>query len=225
MGFFRGALKIAVAFVLAIVALSILGGIAAYIYDSHQKSKATPYEAVKQWSFDATDPLGLKLNCKTKLVDSRMYVDLLFAGNPPYLKYASNRPDANRQITIYFKDKDGFKVYEKSIGLYEFTKMIDKGTTVGLAFEFDAFMALNTYARFDHVDLTWNLDTAEPKPFVISDNLGLDKPDHCAPKLPKAERLKRLARHGTIRETGLNEYSAGGRSINFLNSSELLSCR
>jgi hypothetical protein len=225
MGFFKGALKIAVAIVLSIVALSILGGIAAYIYENHQKSKATPYEVVKRWSFDATEPLGLKLTGKTKLVDNSMYIDLLFSGNPPYLKYASNRPDANRQITIYFKDKDGFKVYEKSIGLHEFTTMVDKGTPVGLAFEFDVFMALDTYARFDHIDLTWNLDTAEPKLLVDSDVLGQEKPDHCAPNLSKAERLKRLARHGTLRETGLNEYSAGGRSIHFLNSSELLSCR
>ena len=225
MGIFKGALKIAVAIALAIVALSILGGITAYIYEYHQKSKATPYEVVKRWSLDATDPLSLRLIGKTKLVDSRMYVDLLFAGNPPYLKYASNRPDANRQITIHFKDKDGFKVYEKSIGLHEFTKMIDKGTPSGLAFEFDEFVALDTYARFDHVYLTWNLDTSEPKLFVDPDILSLDKPDHCAPNLSKAERLKRLARHGTIRETGLNEYNAGGRSIHFLNSSELLSCR
>lgn len=224
MGFVKGAIKITVAIVLAVVALTILGFIANYIYETHQKSKATPYEAVKKWSLDATDPLALKLIGKTKLVDGRMYVDLLFSGNPQYLKYASSRPDPNRQITISFKDKDGFKVYEKSIGLHEFTKTLDKGKPVGLAFEFDEFISLDTYARFDHVELAWNFDTAEPKPVAVPSTLGTDN-DHCAPSLPKAERLKRLARHGTVRETGLNEYSAGGRSINFLNSSEILNCR
>lgn len=224
MGFFKGALKITLAIVLAGVALAILGFGATYIYENYQKSKATPYEAVKRWSFDATDPLALKLIGKTKLVDGRMYVDLRFAGNPPYLRYSSNRPDANRQITINFKDRDGFKVYEKSIGLHEFSRIVDKGKPVGLAFEFDELISVDTYARFDHVDLAWNVDTADPKPVAAPSPVALDN-DHCAPGLSKAERLKRLARHGTVRETGLNEYSAGGKSVNFLGSSEILNCR
>lgn len=40
--------------------------------------------------------------------------------------------------------------------------------------------------------------------------------DHCAPGLSKAERLKRLAQHGTVRETGAGEYQPGGRTINFI---------
>lgn len=225
MGFFRGALKIGVAIMLSAVGLAILGGIASLTYDNYQKSKAIPYEVVKQWSFDATDPLGLKLTGKTKLVDGRIYVDLFFEGDPPFLKYPSNVLATNRRITIHFKDKDGFKVYEKAIGLHDFTNVRDKGARVGLAFEFNEFMDIDTYARLNHVYLTWHLDTTEPKPDVIPDLPGLDKPDHCAPNLSKAERLKRLARHGTVRETGLNEYSAGSRSVHFLNSSELLGCK
>lgn len=49
--------------------------------------------------------------------------------------------------------------------------------------------------------------------------------DHCAPGLSKAERLKRLAQHGTIRETGAGEFQAGGRTVNFLYDGSLAYCR
>jgi len=225
MGFFKGALKIATAIVLAMVALGTLGGIVAYVYEAHQRSKAQPYEVVKPWSYDASEPLGLKFIGRTKLVDSRLYADLRFDGNPPYLKYAANSPP-KASITVHFKDKDGFKVYEKTVTLREFTTMLDKGVAAGLTYEFNEFVGVETYARFDHVDLTWNVDTAAPQPFVDPDVAKVQAPaDHCAPNISKAERLKRLSKHGTVRETGLNEYSAGSRSITFLSATELLNCR
>lgn len=226
MGLFKGALKIAVAIVLAMVALAILGGIGSYVYEAHQKSKAQPYEAVKRWSYDASETLGLKFTGNTKLVDSRLYADLRFNGYPPYLKYAANAaPNSQASITILFKDKDGFKVYQKSVGLREFTTMLDKGVPAGLAYEYDEFISVEIYARFDHVELTWNLDTNAPKIDSNPDPVKAEGADHCAPNITKAERLKRLSRYGTVRETGLNEYSAGGRVITFLNSTELLNCR
>lgn len=227
MGLFKGALKIAVAIVLAMVALGILGGIVAYLYEAHQKSKAQPYEVVKHWSYDASEPLGLRFTGKTKLVDSRLYADLRFDGNPPYLKYAANSsPNSKASITVHFKDKDGFKVYEKTVTLREFTTMLDKGVATGLAYEYDEFIGVETYAQFDHVELMWNVDMAATKPFVDPDAAKLDAPsDHCAPNISKPERLKRLSKHGTVRETGLNEYSAGSRSITFLSTTELLNCR
>ncbi|HEX2541504.1 MAG TPA: hypothetical protein VHM00_10525 [Caldimonas sp.] len=139
MGFLKGALKIAAAIVLTIVALAILGSIAAYMYKAHEKSGAQPYEAAKRWSFDADEILGLKFTGKTKVVDSRLYADLQFEGNPPYLKYAANSsPNSKASISVVFKDKDGFKVYEKSVGLREFTTMIDKGVPRGLTYEYDS---------------------------------------------------------------------------------------
>lgn len=49
--------------------------------------------------------------------------------------------------------------------------------------------------------------------------------DHCAPGLLKAERLKRLAQHGTVRETGAGEFQAGGRTIHFMYDGSLAYCR
>ena len=171
MGFFKGALKIALAIVLAMVTLAILAGIAAYLYQAHQKSKAQPHEVVKLWSFDASEPLGLKFTGKTKLVDSRLYVDLQFEGNPPYLNYAANSsPKSKASITVLFKDRDGFKVYEKTVTLREFTTMLSKSVPGGLAYEYDEFIGVDSYARFDHVELMWNMDTAAPKLEFVDPN-------------------------------------------------------
>lgn len=57
------------------------------------------------------------------------------------------------------------------------------------------------------------LPAAEVKPLL----------DHCAPGLSKAERMKRLAQHGTVREAGSGRYEAGNSSVTYFES-ELLSC-
>jgi len=48
--------------------------------------------------------------------------------------------------------------------------------------------------------------------------------DHCAPSLSKAERLKRLALKGNVRETGANTYTAGGGYVSFNYGDSLLQC-
>jgi hypothetical protein len=48
--------------------------------------------------------------------------------------------------------------------------------------------------------------------------------DHCAPNLSKAERLKRLALKGNIRETGANTYTAGNGYVTFSYLGDLISC-
>lgn len=47
--------------------------------------------------------------------------------------------------------------------------------------------------------------------------------DHCAPGISKAERLRRLALHGVVRQSGSDSYNVGGRSLHFFQS-ELLAC-
>lgn len=48
--------------------------------------------------------------------------------------------------------------------------------------------------------------------------------DHCAPNISKAERLRRLASKGSVRETGYQTYTAGNFEISF-SQSEVINCR
>jgi hypothetical protein len=63
----------------------------------------------------------------------------------------------------------------------------------------------------------------EKKPFNPDEYLK-ENTDHCAPSLSKAERLKRLALKGNVRETGANTYTAGGGYVSFNYSDSLLQC-
>lgn len=227
MGIFNGALKITVGIVAAVVVLALLAGAVFYGYEEFQKSKARPYEVVKEWPFDATENLAMKFVGKTKLVDSRLYGYFRFEGYPPYLKDTSNSSaNSHASITVNFKDKDGFTVLEKTILLREFGTMLRKGERAGLSYHYDEYLSADTYARFDHVSLTWTVDTRAPEHDLTNRSTEATAiADHCAPNISRAERLRRLSLHGTLRETGLNSYSAGGKAITFLNNTELLSCQ
>ena len=63
----------------------------------------------------------------------------------------------------------------------------------------------------------------ENKPFNPDEYLK-ENTDHCAPSLSKAERLKRLALKGNVRETGANTYTAGGGYVSFNYGDSLLQC-
>jgi hypothetical protein len=64
-----------------------------------------------------------------------------------------------------------------------------------------------------HSDSTAKVD--EPK---------LNELDHCAPNVSKAERLKRLALNGVVRQTSDETYTAGNYEIIYVGGS-LISCR
>jgi hypothetical protein len=49
--------------------------------------------------------------------------------------------------------------------------------------------------------------------------------DHCSPGISKAERLKRLAQYGTVREVGNASFEAGGRTVSFHYDGALLHCQ
>lgn len=58
-----------------------------------------------------------------------------------------------------------------------------------------------------------------------SDPIVADRGDPCGPGLSKAERLRRLANFGAVRETGIDTYVAGDHRVSFLSGNQLLSCR
>lgn len=198
------------------------------VNDSWTKQEAKQYEVIKLWPVDLKEHLQMTLLARTKLVDGRLQAHINIDGYPAFLSdpqlAVKNR---NAGITLLFRDKDGFKVHSKSIEKQEFSRIVDaKGTQSGLTYEFDEHITSDTYARFASLRVEWTFDTAiptSPIPVPSSDSSILD---HCAPKLSKAERLKRLAQHGALRETGNGDYAAGNQTIGFNTyDGSLLYCR
>lgn len=60
--------------------------------------------------------------------------------------------------------------------------------------------------------------------YTIEDIESAQLSDHCAPNLKKAERLRRLAEKGKVRETGYQTYTTGNYEIAF-SGNELINCR
>lgn len=234
--FLTGVAKVAAAIVVAVLVLAVIGyGISEY-RDGARKRDAKPFEEVKTWTPNLHESLGMKMLARTKLVNGLLYAEFVLDGYPAYLSAPGQRElNAERHITVEFRDADGFKVFEKSVVIREFNTVVGKDSTpAGLRHQFTQAVSVDDYKRWANAQVGWNLDT---KPFDADAYLAsvdarpAAKPqakpaqDHCEPGLSKAERLKRLAQHGTVRETGAGDYQAGGRSVSFIFDGSLAYCR
>ena len=232
-GLFQGAFRIAAAIVIAISVLAVLWFAQDRARAAYAKHEVAPYETMKTWTKPLQHPLEMSLNAKTKLVDGQLYADYELKGWPSYMTEPT-KAERNKQsfITFLFFDKDGFQLYEKRVGVLQFSLRVgDDGNPEGLDFQSIEPMTADTYSKFDHMALQWTLDTDPPAPQAAASSGPWDEykkvfADPCAPSLSRAERLKRLAQYGTVRETGYNTYSVGAREIMFsTGSAEVISCR
>lgn len=220
--FFKGSLRTAAAIFFALVGLVIV--IAAYsaVKDAYAKQQLKPLEETRSWHSESTKSIGLDVYAKTKFLDGSMMVSAGVIGFPEYLMRPVN---ANANLIFEFLDKDGFKIISKPVERSEFTINIDdKGNKTGLSYQFKEPMSAERYQQLSRMDVLWTFATEEAKPAA---QVTPAKPmlDHCEPNLSKAERLKRLAQYGTVRQTGLDTYTAGGHSVNFLSGAEILRCQ
>ncbi|MES2279880.1 MAG: hypothetical protein V4542_00555 [Pseudomonadota bacterium] len=215
--FFKASLKIAIAIFLAAVALSLVWLIGWKVIDYRDKEAAKQYEVVKRWTVDLRENLQMQVNARTKVVDSTLLATVSFDGYPEFLTN-SRLAFKNREasFTLNFADQDGFKLQEKVIPLKQMTTTVDaSGKKIGLEYQYSEFTPVDTYKRFAALSVQWNLETQSPVVPSL-DFAPTDRPlDHCGPGLSKVERLKRLALSGSLRETGMNSYSAGNKSISF----------
>ena len=88
------------------------------------------------------------------------------------------------------------------VKMSEFTTTVgEKGEPIGLQHQYDEYFALERYRQFSRMQVGWNLIT-ESEPAADA-QVARPTLDHCAPNLPKAERLKRLAQHDPGERPGL----------------------
>jgi len=148
-----------------------------------------------------------------------MWATVEVNGYPAYLAYPWN---ASRSLNFIFVDQDGFTVLTKSVTISEFTSIIDgNGKKTGLTYEFKDSMALESYKQIGRMQVGWNLMTDAPEAAPQAKAIT----DHCAPGLSRQERMKRLAQHGEVRETGKQDYTAGGHTVMFGYDGDLTYCR
>jgi hypothetical protein len=226
--FFKSAFKGAVAIFIAVIALSIVVWGYSALRDAWEKREAKKYEAIKLWSVDLQEYLQFNLTAKTKLADGRLFAIVEIRGYPSYLSDPRlETKNNNSAISLLFQDDDGFKLHDKTIKISEFSSIMDAmNKKSGLRYEFNEYLSSETYSQIKQLKVAWTLETALPA--TASPTPPTDKQllDHCAPNLSKSERLKRLAQHGTLRQSGEGNYSVGYRSLHFFTQDgSLLGCQ
>ncbi len=225
--FFKAAGRLAVAIFLALVALAAV--IAGYqkVMAYFDEKKAEPYRIVRDWEADLV-VLQLEGTAKTKLLNGTAYMEFQLHGYPPYLQDPQLKMrNRNNGFWFEFSDSDGFTVFKKFVALSEFTTRLNQaGKPAAHAIQLEEFVGVEKYARFDAFRVRWTIETELPQPTApVLDFKPEAKPkvkptpavggngDHCEPGLARAERLRRLAQFGQVRETGMNDYAAGGKSL------------
>lgn len=224
-------MRLATAIFLSVCAFALVIGLGWGGYHYWEKARAKQYESIKLWTVDARTNLQFSLIARTKLVDRRFFIKVDTDAYPSYLKdpilFAKN---VNKAIILNFSDKDGFKVFSKPIPISALSASVDAaGKPAGLSFEGDEYMDLPTYASMTRLDVEWTVETAAP-PVATTGTVPTEASqpllDYCAPNLTKAERLKRLAQYGTVRQTGDGSYAVGYRTVAFFTiDNSLLNCR
>lgn len=226
--YLKSTMRLATAIFLSVLALVVVLGAATAGYYFWQKTQAKEYETAKTWTSDLNSILEFSLTARTKMVDGRLYMIVTTDAMPPYMTFQriAARGGANKGFFLNFVDKDGFKVFSKSVPLSEMSNIVDAdGKIVGLNFEMDEYIDMTRYASFKKLDTQWNFDiaaSAAPAQTEATSEVGLD---HCAPNLNKEERLRRLSTYGKLRQTADGAYTAGERSVTFFTfDNSLLHC-
>jgi hypothetical protein len=226
MGFLKGAFRIAIAICMSALALAAVGWLAWTVYEQKQREEARQFEVLRDWSIDLSTNLGMRLVAKTKVVNGRLYIAAQFDGYPEYLSHPELRQkNLAGKLNLQFLDVDGFKVYEKPTLLSQWSSVVDpNGKSSGLDAQFDEHISLDDYKRFAAVTVQWHLDTEIPKSSQKPEAVDTGIADHCAPRIARAERLRRLAQHGVVRETGVGSYSAGNKTLSLFEDGSVLHC-
>lgn len=221
-GFAASTFKLGVSITMAFVALAAICAVGYWAYSYPERQQAKAAEAVRNWSTDLSSNLGLKLKARTKVTDGRMHTALDFDGYPDFLKLPLNR---SRGFNLEWKDADGFTRIRKFVPVSEFSNNVnDKGKPYGLAGEFSEYVSVADYSAVAKLEVGWTLETEPPPELPARQPAAAAASDHCAPGLTRQERLRRLAQHGSLRETGYNTFSGGSHTVTF-SGAEVLYCR
>lgn len=230
---FSSTLRLTLALFIALVGLAAV--IAIYVESEKYFTKKfnEKYTEVIEWKYESL-PLDLKFLVKTKLIDSKIFVNLLVDGYPEYFKSQDFGKSADKyQFFLVFRDSDGFEIFKKEIQIGEMSKIVsDKDEGIGLRYQFSEYLDPSTYSKFKSPYMLWNFPTkiqkrettatANQPPLPKAKNT--DTSDHCAPNLSREERLRRLALSGSVRQSGANSYSVGLKTLSFYSDGGIIFC-
>ncbi len=154
--FFIGALKIAVAIMLAIALLSIIGwGIYSY-KQKREMVKNEPLRKPRIWpsiTVPSLDNSTFKLS--TTWRDGELAYQFKMSGFPKELENSFRRGIPH--FTLTFLDENGFKLYEHIIVSSDIVRMVDdKGKGIGVQSKGQIYVNADTYRDTQSWEVTWS---------------------------------------------------------------------
>lgn len=199
------------------------------------------YAIATPWATDLSQ-IGLKLEGKRKYLNGGLAVTLNFIGYPKFLSdpiLKEKNKDKSNGFFLHFQDSDGFDIVKIFMPMNSLNIVVNNdGNTSGLSGQVEDVISAEQYARIANVRVAWNLDTETPKPVAPQPSAAPIAPvrrddptsnqsitgDHCEPGISRAIRLKRLAQHGTVRQTGDDTYRAGSHEVMFGYDGRVIHC-
>jgi hypothetical protein len=215
--------RLTAAIFLSILGVLVVVAVYGYAIDFYKSQKNQKYEKIQDWNSDLS-MIGLKASSKTKVVNNMLYFSVEIDGYPEYLNASINK---QRGFLFQFVDGDNFILFEKKVPLFEFSNYVDtKGNPTGMRYQTTEFMDTSTYEKFKAFKVLWTFDVNVKKqpPAPVATNPQGDQTDHCAVGLSRAERLRRLALNGKVRETNSSSFSVGNKSVMFSYDGSVIYC-
>jgi hypothetical protein len=160
-GFFVGALKIATALVLAVVALALLTW-GAYEFSGHRKRSAEePFAKLKVWTpvRPKAPDMDAAFSLKTIWRDGQMSYHFAIEGYPAAIEKLRTPPwgaSKEPQFHLVFLDSDGFKLFDHSVKLSEMTMLVTStGKPSGFEAKSGKYISADMYGRAASWEMTW----------------------------------------------------------------------
>ena len=159
--FFIGVGKVALAIVLAVVLLSLLGwGVYAY-YQHREAEKNAPLATPKGWPAISVPALdNARFSLRTIWKDRRVSYQFRMTGYPKQVATTRDqhgpRSREDGTFTLTFLDQAGFKLFDHKVLLREMALNVDdKGQGGGLEIRGDFYTDADEYRSAASWELTW----------------------------------------------------------------------
>jgi hypothetical protein len=157
-------LKIACGLAAAAILLGLLAwGIVAYRERSEERANA-PLAALRTWPVVTVDVLEeAHFSLRTVWRDTHIYYQFELVGYPSSIRRARDRvPEA--AFTLYFSDKDGFRLFEHRVPLAEMTGIVGSdGQPVSLSWKGDEYLNVDLYRRAQTWEFVWSGISTTPE--------------------------------------------------------------
>ena len=155
--FVGSTLRIALALVIAVMAVGVLGLVYSSWQDHSRRAGEAPLAQIKKWPPKSLAPLGnAKVSIQSVWRNNRIEIKFALAGFSDIIRDTVDQRGQTASFIIELQDNDGFRLFSQNIRLSEMTQIVgDDGTPAGLSWQGGDPLTSDDYRRATQWDITW----------------------------------------------------------------------